>query len=127
MRKSTLATLAVCAAIVGALAIPAAAPAAPISSSISITFVDRPGADIFRGRVASPNANCIENRDVRVFRVRRGDDQLIDTDNSEDNGTWLIDVEGDPDPGRYYARITPLRLGADVCRGARSAIIAVAG
>lgn len=127
MRKSVLATLAVCAAIVGALAIPAAAPAETIKSSVSITFVDRPGPDIFRGRVTSPNRNCIENRVVRLFRVRRGDDQLIDTDVSEDNGSWDIDVEGDPAPGRYYARISARRLGADTCRGARSAIIAVAG
>ena len=127
MRKSRLLPLAAfCAMLVG-LAAPAAAPAATISSSISITFVDRPGADIFRGRVSSPNDNCIEDRVVSLFRVLRGDDQRIDGDESEDNGTWDIDVEGDPAPGRYYVRITPRALGADRCAQARSPIIPVAG
>lgn len=127
MRKSVLSILAVCAAIVGALAIPAAAPAANIATTVSIKFIDKPGPDIFRGRVTSPNANCIGDRTVNLFRARAGDDQLIDSDSSEDNGSWSIDVEGGPGPGRYYARVTPQALGADTCRTARSPIIAVAG
>jgi hypothetical protein len=127
MRKSVLTTLAVCAAIVGALAVPAAAPAANIPTTVSIRFVDRTGPDIFRGRVTSPNANCIQDRTVRLFRARAGDDQLIDTDSSEDNGSWSIDVEGDPTPGRYYVRVTRRALGADSCAPARSPVIDVAG
>ena len=127
MRKSVLAILAVSAAIVGALAIPAAAPAANIATNVSIKFVDRPGPDIFRGRVSSPNANCIGDRNVRLFRARPGADQLIDTDSSEDNGSWSIDVEGDPAPGRYYVKVTRRALGADSCAPARSAVIDVAG
>jgi hypothetical protein len=127
MRKPTLVILAVCAAIVTALAIPAAAPAATFPTSVTIRFVDRPGPDIFRGRVSSPNANCIENRAVRLFRVLPARDQLIDTDKSEDNGSWLIDVEGDPVPGDYYVRVTRRVIGANVCAAAMSATIPVAG
>ena len=127
MRKSTLAILAVCAAIVAALAVPAVAPAATFRTSVTINFVDRPGPDIFRGRVSSPNPNCISDRTVRLFRVRPGADQLIDTDKSEDNGTWSIDVEGDPAPGDYYVRVTRKTLGANACSIAVSPTIAVAG
>ena len=31
---------------------------------------------------------------MQLFRVRPGDDLLIDTDESEDNGAWDIDIEG---------------------------------
>ena len=43
---------------------------------------------------------------MSLFRVPPARDQLIDTDMSEDNGRWLIDVEGDPVPGDYYVRVT---------------------
>lgn len=126
MRKSRLLALGASCAMLAGLAAPAASPAA-ISSSISIRFVDRPGADVFRGRVSSPNDNCIEERDVSLFRVLAGDDERIDGDESEDDGTWAIDVEGDPARGRYYVRITPRPLGADRCARAHSPIIQVDG
>ena len=56
-----------------------------------------------------------------------GPDQLIDTDRSEDNGSWLIDVEGDPVPGDYYVRIPQRAIGADACAATTSATIPVAG
>ena len=108
MRKSTLAVLAACVALVAAMALPAAASARTFRTTVSINFVDRPGPDIFRGRVTSPNNNCIEDRLVRLFRVRDGNDQRIDFDESEDDGRWDIDVEGDPQPGRLL-RAHPAR------------------
>ena len=127
MRKPIFAILAACAAIVAALAIPAVAPAATFRTSVSINFVDRAGPDIFRGRVGSPNAACISDRTVRLYRVRPARDQLIDTDKSENNGSWSIDVEGDPAPGDYYVRIPRSALGANACSAAMSATIPVAG
>ena len=100
MRKPIFAILAACAAIVAALAIPAVAPAATFRTSVSINFVDRAGPDIFRGRVGSPNAACISDRTVRLYRVRPARDQLIDTDKSENNGSWSIRRRGRPRTGR---------------------------
>ena len=127
MRKSVLTTLAVCAAIVGpSRSRPPHPPRTSQPTSRSGSSTDT-GPDIFRGRVSSPNANCIGNRNVRLFRARPGDDRLIDTDSSEDNGSWSIDVEGDPAPGRYYVNVTRRALGADSCAPARSPVIDVAG
>lgn len=125
MRKSTLAVLAACAAMLAGLALPALASA--FSSSVTITFVDRPGPDIFRGRVMSVNNNCISDRPVRLFQVRPGADRRIDSDESEDDGRWDIDVEGDPAPGDYYARVIKTPLGANNCGAASSPTIPVAG
>ncbi len=127
MHKSTLAVLAACVAMIAGLALPSLASAATFRTTVSITFVDRAGPDIFRGRVMSPNNNCIEDRLIRLFRVRDGNDQRIDTDESEDDGRWDIDVEGDPRPGDYYVRIPRSTLGADICGAAQSPTIPVAG
>jgi hypothetical protein len=127
MRKPTAITvLASCAALAG-LGAPATAPAATIDSTVSINFVDRPGPDIFRGVVRSPDARCIEDRVIRLFRQQAGPDLFIDRDESEDNGRWDIDVEGDPAPGRYYVRARESTVGADTCAAAISRVIDVAG
>jgi len=128
MRKSALATLAACAAVLAALTIPALASAATSPTTVTITFVDRPGPDIFRGRVSSPNENCRGERTVNLYRVRPARDQRIDTDVSEDTGRWDIDVEGDPAPGDYYVRVTRRVLSVgNACAAAVSPTIAVAG
>jgi hypothetical protein len=128
MRRSTIATLvATCAVAIGGLALPAAAPAATFGTSVTINFVDRPGPDIFRGRVMSPAPRCISDRNVRLFRVTPGADRFIDRDKSEDNGSWSIDVEGDPAPGDYYVRVVRKAIGADACAAAVSRTISVAG
>ena len=128
MRKSALAILAAAAAIVAALALPAVAPAATSPTTVTINFVDRPGPDIFRGRVGSPNENCRGERTVNLYRVRPARDQRIDTDVSEDTGRWDIDVEGDPAPGDYYVRVTRRVLSTtSACAAAVSPTIAVAG
>ncbi len=59
--------------------------------------------------------------------MRDGNDQRIDFDESEDDGRWDIDVEGDPQPGDYYVRIPRVPLGADICGAAISPTIPVAG
>ena len=127
MRKPILAAAAACAALSVGIALPALAQAEDFPTTVTIRFVDRPGPDIFRGRVESPNPQCIENRAVRLFRVAPGPDSLIDTDRSEDNGSWSIDVEGDPIPGNYYVKVPARNVGADLCLRGRSATIPVAG
>ena len=127
MRKSIPAVLVASAAMLAGLVFAPAASAAAFDTTVTIRFIDRPGPDLFRGRVTSPNNNCIEDRGIRLFRVIPGPDQLIDTDDSEDNGAWDIDVEGDPVPGDYYVRATRATRGVDVCRTDLSPVIPVAG
>src|SRR5688572_23989691 len=103
MRTRITATLAALAALAAVVAAPAHAGQA--NTNVSINFVNRPGPDIFRGEVNSPNPNCRQDRAVRLFRRQQGPDQFIDRDKSEDNGRWSIDVEGDPAPGRYYVKV----------------------
>jgi hypothetical protein len=127
MRKSIPAVLAACAAMLAGLVLAPTASAASFPTTVTIRLVDRPGADLFRGRVTSPNNNCIEDRRIQLFRARAGDDQLIDIDDSEDNGAWDIDVEGGAAPGNYYVRALRSTTGGDVCRADRSPIVHVTG
>jgi hypothetical protein len=106
MRRSLVAVLASCVALGGAVAPSAGAQAAPSATSVTINFVNGAAQDLFRGRVGSPNPACREDRLVRLFFVQPGADARIDSDRSEDNGAWDIDVEGGAAPGRYYARVT---------------------
>jgi hypothetical protein len=119
MKKKTLSVLAGIAAL-GALAIPAAAEAAS-PTSISISFVDRTNVDVFKGKVGSPDANCISNRRVKLFMVAPGKDLGLGRDRSEDNGSWSIDVEGGAAPGQYYAKA----VASTQCAGAVSPTITV--
>lgn len=131
MRRSILAAAA-CAALAAALAAPAAAHNATFPTTVTIEFVDQAGPDVFQGDVGSTNGNCDQNRLVRLYRSVPGPDQVLDFDRSEDDGSWDVDVEGDPAPGRYYARAVTRQLqppGGHVhtCATATSAVIPVAG
>jgi hypothetical protein len=105
----------------------ASADAASVATRVTIDF-DRagPAQDIFRGRVFSARENCRSNRRVAVFRRHKGPDTRIGSDRSEDNGRWLVDVEGHAAPGRYYARAPRKDLGGgDFCEADRSRTITV--
>jgi hypothetical protein len=122
MRRPILAVLVSCATLGAAVAVPGLAQAGTSPTSVTITFIDRPGNDLFRGRVSSPNPNCRENRLVRLFFAQPGDDAFIDRDRSEDNGNWSIDIEAPgASPGRYYVRVT----ATPNCRAARSQVVTV--
>ncbi len=126
MRKPALAILASSMALLAGFVAPTAAQAATAPTTVTINFVDRPGPDIFRGRVGSPVPACREDRLVRLFKVVEGPDVFIDSDRSEDFGSWAIDIEGDPAPGSYYVRVPARTVGATTCAAARSTTIAVA-
>ena len=105
MRKGFVATLIATAAVSAGLAAPAFAGQAETTATIRF---DENGAaqDIFRGVIRSTNPNCIQDRIVRLFRRQEGPDLFIDSDKSEDNGRWSIDIEGSAPPGDYYVRVT---------------------
>ena len=80
----------------------------------------------FHGRIHSPNAFCVADRKVRLYRIRSGPDKLLGVDRSEDNGTWKVKVEK-LSTGAYYSqtrRYGSAALGI-VCRPDRSRIAGV--
>jgi hypothetical protein len=58
----------------------------------------------WHGKLASPSAHCVEDRRVKLFRVRSGPDKLLGTDRSEDNGSWSIPIGKRLTSGGYYAK-----------------------
>ena len=126
MRRPIL-TIGASALALCAFAAPSLAHNTADPTTVTITVVNRPAGDVFRGRVGSANPDCIEDRLVQLFRVQPGADLLIDTDESEDNGAWDIDIEGGAPAGRYYVRLPGRVLTSPghrhVCRGGRSAFV----
>ena len=103
----------------------ATASAATIPTNISIQRVERPARDVFKGFVTAPDSRCFENRRVLLFRVTPGPDTRLDSDRSEDNGSWSIDVEGGAPSGSYYAKAPRKAVGADICAAAKSSTVTV--
>ena len=105
--RPLLAVVASCAALGAGIAVPSMANAARADTTVTITVIDRPGNDVFRGRVESPAPTCRENRLVELYFARPGDrTSLSDTDRSEDWRSWRIDIEApSAAPGRYYVRV----------------------
>ena len=102
-----------------------AGAATTFPTSVSIKFTPGAAADVFSGKVSSPNANCVSHRHVVLRRAVTGPDIRVGTDRSEDNGNWSIDVEGGAPAGRYYAKVTAKTIAAGTCASARSATITV--
>ncbi len=76
--------------------------------------------DYFFGYVTSPRTRCKENREVKVFRVRQGDDARVGSDRT--NGTYAFQLnKEDARDGRYYAKVN----SKPGCKGARSRAITV--
>ncbi|MDQ3662755.1 MAG: hypothetical protein M3454_17220 [Actinomycetota bacterium] len=92
-------------------------------SRVSIQFDDGK----FKGRVRSPRSQCIENRRVKVFKVRvNRPDRRIGRDRTNSQGRYSI-----PKPrgikGRFYAQVTRRTRGdyphKHRCRAASSRLI----
>jgi hypothetical protein len=128
MHKSIAALAASCLALC-VFAAPGLAHTTSSSTSVTIGVVAQAGGDLFRGKVSSPDPRCVNRRLVRLFRVAPGADPVLDTDRSEDNGSWDIDVEGGAAPGRYYVRVVARTATAPghshTCRAAMSRLITV--
>jgi len=108
--------------LVGGLARPA--PAAAATAEVGITDFRYNDSslfdDYFFGYVKSPRTRCKENREVKVFRVRRGDDARVGSDRT--NGTYAFQLnKEDARDGRYYAKVN----SKPGCKGARSTAITV--
>ncbi|HEV2789742.1 MAG TPA: hypothetical protein VGV69_00405 [Solirubrobacterales bacterium] len=72
----------------------------------------------FHGKLKSPRAACVEDRQVKLFRVRSGPDKLLGTDKSEDNGAWSIPIGRRLTSGGYYAKA----VARGNCRAGKSKV-----
>jgi hypothetical protein len=124
----------VLAVIVGSFASPTVAGAssdptrienaqADTSSSVTIRWV--PELTAFKGRVNSATNDCIQDRLVSVFRVRRGPDEKIRKDYTGPRGRWIVNVRRAH--GRFYARIHSFGIPytTTLCGGDKSPTITV--
>ena len=55
------------------------------------------------GKVKSSNASCVEDRKVKVYRVKPGKDDKIGDDLADSDGEWSIGNPGGG--GRIYAKV----------------------
>jgi hypothetical protein len=103
-----------------------------IKATVTIQWNDNEGlyspGDIFSGDVATKK-KCRKDRTVNVFRDQG--DQLIGTDETNNQGHYLVEVAGEASPGDYFAKVKKKVLRKNkkhrhVCKKARSPAIAVA-
>lgn len=117
LRRFAVAGIAVAAS--GALlATGSTAEAAALSPS-TVT-IQAEGVDLF-GSVSSPNASCLEDRMVIVFKQKGkrggGDDVKFASDNTESDGSWSTGNTGTE--GKFYAKVRKTAT----CKAAVSATI----
>lgn len=118
-RTVTAVTLAAATAVI-ALA-PSALADMPFESKIRLT--DRFPA--FHGKVKSGSDSCLDNRKVRLFKVKRGPDKVIGKTRTNSAGKWLI--EKGPRSGVYYAKVNQYANESQglVCLSAKSKQVVV--
>lgn len=90
--------------LTGAAAVAAPAQASELTST-KVTIKGENGD--YYGYVKSADPDCADDREVKVFKVKHGDKQLIGTDTSSPNGTrymWSIGNSGYKH-GSFYAKV----------------------
>jgi len=117
MRRTALTVL--IAVVIGSLG--AQAAFAAVASTITIGW--NPTTERFHGKVTSPNAECIADRTVKLFKVTAAGPALQGRTHTNANGGWRVELMHAH--GHYFAR-TPMQMVMGVtCAGDRSPTIAV--
>ncbi len=97
-RRATVATVtAVAAFAAGTVSAPAADQ--PFESKIRLT--ER--FPFAHGKVKSDSPDCIANRKIRLFKVKKGDDKVLGKTRTGSDGKW--EILRDPKSGVYYAKV----------------------
>lgn len=127
-RRKTLAALILVPVLLSATASPHMALAGGGSthkSKIWMIYVPEitPELDSFEGQVTSSKAKCIDKRKVKVYREKTGQDALIGSAKSTDEGFWFVHVPPAKD-GSYYAEAKKSTIGSkqkeQTCKAATS-------
>lgn len=96
-RAGLVAAIAVAAFAASAVAAPAADQ--PFESKIRLT--ER--FPFAHGKVKSDSPDCIANRKIRLFKVKKGDDKVLGKTRTGSDGKW--EILRDPKSGVYYAKV----------------------
>lgn len=96
-RAAVAAATAVAAFAAGTVSAPAADQ--PFDSKIRLT--ER--FPFAHGKVKSDSPDCIANRKIRLFKVKKGDDKVLGKTRTGSDGKWEILRE--PKSGVYYAKV----------------------
>jgi hypothetical protein len=103
-----------------------------IKSTVTISWSDNDGiyqeSDVFDGDVGSKKKKCRADRKVKVFRAQG--DQQIGTDETNNQGHYVVRVGGEATPGDYFAKakkkvIKKNKKHKHVCKKATSPTLAV--
>ena len=99
----------------------AALAATRFDTKLTISY-SRASGGRFSGKVDSQKHACIAGRKVTVYRKKHGRDPAVGSDTSSGTGKWNVNPAGRVAAGNYYAKTSPLQLGAGAgtCRAARS-------
>lgn len=84
-----------------AVASPAAQSAPPAKTNLTIKAQ---GTDL-SGKVSSSRKSCVNNRTVKVYKVKPGKDEYVAQDTSDSQGQWNTGNTGMN--GKFYARTAP--------------------
>ena len=111
-------------AVAAAVAVPAIAGVTEHETQLFLAN----SAPAFHGIVHSDVAFCENHRRVRMFRQRPGDDRLLGTDRSDNEGRWEVDHPS-LRSGAYYARVARKEqiVSGDglLCKADKSRVIVV--
>ncbi len=127
-RRKTLAALVLVPTLVLATAsLPAALAGGGTTNKSKIWMIYVPQItaelDSFEGQVTSSKTKCVDKRKVKVYREKSGEDALIGSAKSTDEGFWFVHVPPAKD-GSYYAEVKKSKIGnkqnEQTCKGATS-------
>lgn len=131
-RRTALALILASALLLGAASVSAHAAGGgkSFNSKVWMIYVPdiTPEIDSFEGQVTSSKAKCMDKRKVKVYREKSGDDALIGSAKSTDEGFWFVHVPPAKD-GTYYANVKKSKIGnkqhEQTCKAATSKSVLV--
>jgi len=77
---------------------------APITRDIPTNLTAKKGRKFIRGKAKSSESECRSNRNVTLFRRRKGPDDVVGSDSTNQFGRW--GVKTGRRRGTYYARVS---------------------
>lgn len=99
----------------------APAPPTPAPKNISrkLTIKYKSKKNLFKGKIKSNSADCIDSQKVTVFQKKNGTDPKFGTTTSAGNGKWKLKAKNAD--GKFYAKVGKSLLpDEDTCLAAQS-------
>jgi hypothetical protein len=98
-----------------------AATGASAAGQSDTTLVLKHNGGDFYGKVKSPDsANCLEDRQVKVYKIVGGQPEYVAMDTTDSQGKWNTGNNG-AGPGDYFAKVK----STTYCQGDKSSVVEV--